>query len=245
MKRHNDLPAGWRQPPETTAEPVPLRRPYVPPGEVFPPAYLMPPPPPRSQFLPRRQTASPARTPEGATPPPPQSQFLPRRQTASPARTPEGATPPPPQSQFLPRRRPASPGRTPAGATPPPPPTPLPPMPPPAMRRRPASPGRTPAGATPPPPPMPPPAMRQWRPMRAIIGDEFRKPVLWCEFGSCTGRYTSQDALGERDLRARALAAGWSHDAVGRLACPSCVQRDPAFLVHRPPAWADRDPWRR
>ena len=110
MKRHNDLPAGWRQPPETTAEPVPLRRPYVPPGEVFPPAYLMPPPPPRSQFLPRRQTASPARTPEGATPPPPQSQFLPRRQTASPARTPEGATPPPPQSQFLPRRRPASPG---------------------------------------------------------------------------------------------------------------------------------------
>ena len=100
MKRHNDLPAGWRQPPETTAEPVPLRRPYVPPGEVFPPAYLMPPPPP-----------------------PPRSQFLPRRQTASPGRTPAGATPPPPQSQFLPRRRPASPA-TPAGATPPPPPTP-------------------------------------------------------------------------------------------------------------------------
>jgi hypothetical protein len=91
---------------------------------------------------------------------------------------------------------------------------------------------------------MPPPAMRQWRPMRAIIGDEFRKPVLWCEFGSCIGRYTSQDALGEGDLRARALAAGWCHDAVGRLVCPSCVQRDPAFLV-RPPASADQDPWRR
>jgi hypothetical protein len=169
MKRHNDLPAGWRQPPETTAEPVPLRRPYVPPGEVFPPEYLMPPPPPRSQ--------------------------------------------------LLPRRRPAFPGRTPAGATPPAPPAP-----------RPAA---------------PPPAMRRWRPMRAIIGDEFRIPVLWCEFGSCIGRYTSQDALGERDLRARALAAGWCHDALGRLACPSCVQHDPAFLVHRPPAWADRDPWRR
>jgi hypothetical protein len=80
--------------------------------------------------------------------------------------------------------------------------------------------------------------------MRAIIGDEFRKPVLWCEFGSCIGRYTSQDALGERDLRARALAAGWCHDAAGRLACPSCVRHDPAFLVHRPPASADQDPWR-
>ncbi len=43
MKRPNDLPAGWRQPPETTAEPVPLRRPYVPPGDVFPSADLLPP----------------------------------------------------------------------------------------------------------------------------------------------------------------------------------------------------------
>ncbi len=43
MKRRNELPAGWRQPPETTAEPVPLRRPYVPPGDVFPSADLVPP----------------------------------------------------------------------------------------------------------------------------------------------------------------------------------------------------------
>jgi hypothetical protein len=81
--------------------------------------------------------------------------------------------------------------------------------------------------------------------MRAIIGDEFRKPVLWCEFGSCIRRYTSQDALGERDLRARALAAGWCYDGLGRVACPSCAQHDPSFLVRRPPASADQDPWRR
>src|ERR1700761_7354815 len=29
MSRRKDLPAGWRQPPETTAEPVPMRRPYL------------------------------------------------------------------------------------------------------------------------------------------------------------------------------------------------------------------------
>jgi hypothetical protein len=80
--------------------------------------------------------------------------------------------------------------------------------------------------------------------MRAIIGDEFRKPVLWCEFGTCIGRYTSQDALDERDLRARALAAGWSYDGLGRVACPSCVRHDSSFVVHRPPAAADQDPRR-
>ena len=87
--------------------------------------------------------------------------------------------------------------------------------------------------------------MRRWRPMRAIIGDEFRAPVLWCEFGSCIGRYTSRDALGERDLRARALAGGWRYDAHGRLACPSCARHDPAFLAGRPPVLANQDPWRR
>jgi hypothetical protein len=81
--------------------------------------------------------------------------------------------------------------------------------------------------------------------MRAIIGDEIRAPVLWCEFGACIGRYTSRDVLGERDLRARAQAAGWGYDALGRLACPSCVRHDPAFRVRRPPVLADQDPWRR
>jgi hypothetical protein len=78
--------------------------------------------------------------------------------------------------------------------------------------------------------------MRRWRPMRAIIGDEIRTPMLWCEFGNCIARYTSEDALGEHDLRARALSAGWRYDAFGRLACPACMRHDPSFQVGRPPA---------
>jgi len=81
--------------------------------------------------------------------------------------------------------------------------------------------------------------MRRWRPMRAIIGDELRVPILWCEFGNCIARYSSEDALGERDLRARALATGWRYDALGRLACPSCGQHDPAFRNGRPAAPTD------
>lgn len=156
MNRRNHLPDGWRQPPETTAEPVPLRRPYIPP-DMFPPADPAPRPP-----------------------------------------------------RFL-ARRPAAPGH--------------------------------PRAATEPPPPGRPPAMRQWRPMRAIIGDEIRAPVLWCEFGACIARYTSPDALGERELRARALAAGWCFDALGRLACPRCARHDPAFQG-RPPGPASQYPRR-
>ena len=86
--------------------------------------------------------------------------------------------------------------------------------------------------------------MRRWRPMRAIVGDEFRVPILWCEFGACIARYSSRDAAGERELRARALAAGWCYDAFGRLACPRCARHDPAFRV-RPPAPAGQYPPRR
>jgi hypothetical protein len=78
--------------------------------------------------------------------------------------------------------------------------------------------------------------MRRWRPMRAIIGDEIRTPMLWCEFGNCIARYTSEDALGEHDLRARALSAGWRYDAFGRIACPACMRHDPSFQVGRQPA---------
>jgi hypothetical protein len=70
---------------------------------------------------------------------------------------------------------------------------------------------------------------------RAVIGDEIRIPIMWCDFGSCIARYTHSSALGERDLRARALAAGWRYDALGRLACPDCAQHDPAFWPTRPP----------
>ena len=65
--------------------------------------------------------------------------------------------------------------------------------------------------------------------MRAAIGDELRIPTLLCEFGGCAASYTHRDALGERDLRDRALAEGWQYDVIGRLACPACVQHAPTF----------------
>ena len=127
---------------------------------------------------------------------------------------------PPPATRFRPRRRPAAQGQAPGGAS-----------------------G---GGSIPTSPPSPPskrlPAMRRWRPMRAIIGDEFRTPMLWCEFGSCIARYTSEDAVGEHDLRTRALSAGWRYDALGRLACPGCTRHDPSFLDGRPSAPAGRYP---
>ena len=71
--------------------------------------------------------------------------------------------------------------------------------------------------------------------MPAIIGNELRIPILWCDFGSCIAHYTHPDALGERDVRHRALAAGWRYDLLGRLACPSCVQHDATFwAAHLP-----------
>jgi hypothetical protein len=84
------------------------------------------------------------------------------------------------------------------------------------------------------------PAGRHHRTARAVIGDAIRIPIMWCQFGSCIARYTHQDALGERDLRLRALAAGWRYDALGRLACPGCVQHDPSFWMTRPPVPAYR-----
>jgi hypothetical protein len=78
--------------------------------------------------------------------------------------------------------------------------------------------------------------------VRAVIGDEIRIPFIWCEFGTCDATYIHPDALGERDLRDRALAAGWRYDALGRRACPSCAQHDPTFWAARPPVAVD---WRR
>jgi hypothetical protein len=135
--------------------------------------------------------------------------------------------------------------------------TPLPPLPPSPprffTRRRPATPGQAAPAAAPlvtddmitAPPVSRLPAMRRWRPMRAIIGDEVRVPILWCEFGTCIARYTSREVIGERDLRARALAVGWRYDTLGRLACPSCVRHDPSFQVSRLPAPASQYPGRR
>jgi hypothetical protein len=65
----------------------------------------------------------------------------------------------------------------------------------------------------------------------APLGDELRIPAVWCQLGSCISRFTDAAALGESDVRFRAVAAGWREDALGRLACPACVQQDPTFRI--------------
>ena len=68
----------------------------------------------------------------------------------------------------------------------------------------------------------------------AVLGDTIRRPAAWCEMPRCISRHEYPAALGEADVRARALAAGWCHDAVGRLVCPSCQQRNPdLWIAHR------------
>lgn len=84
------------------------------------------------------------------------------------------------------------------------------------------------------------PARRRDKSVRAAIGDQIRIPIMWCQFGSCIARYTHHAALGEQDLRARALKTGWRYDALGRLACPDCAQHDPAFWITNPPATVAR-----
>jgi hypothetical protein len=76
---------------------------------------------------------------------------------------------------------------------------------------------------------------------RAAIGDELRIPLAWCEMGSCISHYEDPEALGEADIRARAIAAGWRVDALGRLACPQCQQGDSLFWTAHPVALWDRD----
>ena len=83
--------------------------------------------------------------------------------------------------------------------------------------------------------------MRQPAPMeRAVIGDQLRMPIMWCEMGSCVSRHADPAALGEADTRARAIAAGWRIDALGRLACPQCQQNDPRYWAARPVVPWDR-----
>jgi hypothetical protein len=77
--------------------------------------------------------------------------------------------------------------------------------------------------------------------VRAVIGDQLRMPAMWCEMGSCRSRYTDPAAVGEADIRARAIGAGWRIDAFGRLACPRCQQADPAFRASCPATLWNRD----
>jgi len=64
---------------------------------------------------------------------------------------------------------------------------------------------------------------------RAVIGDGLRRPIMWCEIGSCISWHADPAALGEADNRARAIKAGWRLDAFARLVCPRCQQTDPHF----------------
>jgi hypothetical protein len=76
---------------------------------------------------------------------------------------------------------------------------------------------------------------------RAVIGDELRMPIVWCEMGSCISWHSDPAALGEADIRARAIAADWRVDALGRLACPRCQQSDGRFWATHPVELRDRD----
>jgi hypothetical protein len=55
--------------------------------------------------------------------------------------------------------------------------------------------------------------------------------MVWCELepGSCVSWHGDREALGMADVRARAIAAGWRIDALGRLTCPQCQQRSVIF----------------
>jgi len=75
---------------------------------------------------------------------------------------------------------------------------------------------------------------------RAVIGDQLRIPNMWCEMGSCISRHADPAALGEADIRARAIRAGWRVDALGRLACPQCQQTAPGFRATRAVVLWDR-----
>lgn len=74
---------------------------------------------------------------------------------------------------------------------------------------------------------------------RAVIGEHLRELAAWCQIGACIARYTDSEALGEADIRNRAVAAGWCVDLFDRMICPSCNQRDPVWSS-RPPLGLDR-----
>jgi hypothetical protein len=76
--------------------------------------------------------------------------------------------------------------------------------------------------------------------VRAVIGDQLRMPIMWCEMGSCISWHADPAALGEADARARAIDAGWLIDAFDRLVCPRCQQADPRFRACHPVVPWDR-----
>ncbi len=63
---------------------------------------------------------------------------------------------------------------------------------------------------------------------RTVIDDQLQMPITSCQIGSHISWHADMAALGEAGTRARAIAADWRIDPVGRLACPRCQQTDPA-----------------
>ncbi len=87
-----------------------------------------------------------------------------------------------------------------------------------------------------------PPQAPSETPVRALIGEELRTPIVWCELepGNCISWHADREALGVADVRARAITAGWRVDALGRLTCPQCQQRSNHFRTTQPVV-----PWNR
>jgi hypothetical protein len=77
--------------------------------------------------------------------------------------------------------------------------------------------------------------------VRAVIGNELHIPIVWCEMGSCISHHTDPAALGEADVRTRALRAGWRLDRFGRLACVDCLQSNSWFRTAYPVVLWDRE----
>jgi len=71
----------------------------------------------------------------------------------------------------------------------------------------------------------------------AVIGNQLRLPIIWCEMPSCINWHHDPDSLGERDAREHAYDAGWRTDALGRLACPDCQQTRPDYRTPQPVTW--------
>ncbi len=73
---------------------------------------------------------------------------------------------------------------------------------------------------------------------RAVIGDDLRLPVIWCEMPGCISwGYDDTVSAGYADSRRSAIAAGWRYDALGRLACTTCQQTRPDYDSPQPVAW--------
>ncbi len=68
----------------------------------------------------------------------------------------------------------------------------------------------------------------------AVIGDDLRLPVIWCEMPGCISWYHDPASAGFADTRDRAAAAGWRTDALSRLACPPCQQGRPDYRTPQP-----------